>query len=407
MTQPLFISYYTSGSYYEDEAAELSESLRALGLRQEVVGIPDQGTWQRNTQAKAAFIASRQAAHPADRLVYVDADAIVIHRPELFWQIEADFAAHWWCEDCLQSGTLMFSPTPAARKLVARWVDICRRYPEVLPDGRPAWDQRCLQLAVREEQPLGLRAEKLPGGYCWCVGLTQEHRPHLRPTILHKWGGDERKQKGRWTFTMMPLETQRQGALAYIAQQDGLNQETLCGPGSRMAATEEVREWLPRIVESRKLRTILDVGCGDCRWIGRVRWPDGTEYQGFDISERAIQEAGCDYPKLKRVIRVANAFVERIPKVDLILCRDLLVHLTLGRAQELLGRFRGQAKWLAANTFPDIATNKELAESMPGWGWRPLNLALPPFSLVEAESVREVVAGESWHRRMALYAMAT
>lgn len=197
VNDPLFIGYYTAGTPYESEAASLRASLDGLGLPHDIVGIRDRGTWNRNTHAKAEVIAGFIARYPGRRLAYIDVDAYVISRPDLFWTIDSDFAAHLWDSNELLSGTMFFRANQRTAELVSRWRVVCEKYLDTLPDGRPAWDQRCLLVALHEMRGR-IAFMDLPHSYCWMIGLSQRERPRERPVILHKEGLATWKRKPTW-----------------------------------------------------------------------------------------------------------------------------------------------------------------------------------------------------------------
>ena len=69
---------------------------------------------------------------------------------------------------------------------------------------------------------------------------------------------------------------------------------------------------------------------------------------------------------------------DRLPRTDLILCRDGLVHLTNHDILRALANFRRSgATWLLANTFVDREENPDIATG----DWRPINLERSPFDL--------------------------
>ena len=80
-----------------------------------------------------------------------------------------------------------------------------------------------------------------------------------------------------------------------------------------------------------------------------------------------------DFPFL-----VADITKDNLPKVDLVLCRDALVHLSNQHTSAALANFKKSgSRYLLATTFTETAEN---ADIVTGW-WRPLNLMLPPFDL--------------------------
>jgi hypothetical protein len=69
---------------------------------------------------------------------------------------------------------------------------------------------------------------------------------------------------------------------------------------------------------------------------------------------------------------------DTLPAVDLIFCRDCLVHLPLFDIHAALHNFRQSgATWLLTTTFTRRSHNPDI---LPG-SWRPINLQAPPFNL--------------------------
>jgi hypothetical protein len=66
-----------------------------------------------------------------------------------------------------------------------------------------------------------------------------------------------------------------------------------------------------------------------------------------------------------------------LPRSDVILCRDCLVHLSYDDVHRTLGNFKCSATtYLLTTTFTSLAANSDIVTGQ----WRPLNLQLPPFS---------------------------
>lgn len=186
---PTFIAYYTKKTPYEKEAAVLEESLKALNLPYYFYAIKDLGSWQANTQVKAEIIRRALESGKWNHICYVDVDAIVIHRPVFLLRLRhlpIDIAAYVCPSGCWKSGTVYFAVNDRTKRLVSRWIEINKKYPIDLPDGRPAWDQRTLQMAWEETRETGF--EPLPPEYVYVVGYSQEAHPEVNPIILHTRG---------------------------------------------------------------------------------------------------------------------------------------------------------------------------------------------------------------------------
>jgi hypothetical protein len=182
---PIFFAYYTPGPY-EQEAERLRLSMDALTLRLELIPMAGRGSWQKNTQMKAEVVRDMLQRHPGERLVYLDVDAFCVVRPQLFWTIDADVAAVMYGGHTLLSGTVYLHSNERTVRLVDRWLELNKRYPERLPNGAEAWDQRTLQMAIN--QMPDVKFYKLPQEYTWIVELSQREYPESRPIICHTRG---------------------------------------------------------------------------------------------------------------------------------------------------------------------------------------------------------------------------
>lgn len=155
---PIFVSYFTQGTGYEVEAAELAITLRQFDLPHDIHGEPNLGSWQSNVSYKATFIRDMMLLHDDRPIVWLDADARVRLPPILLNDLRCDMAFHRRDGVELLSGTLFISPTKEAWETVKLWKQEC--------DAHPAtWDQRCLD-AVVQSNPAMANFAPLPAEYC-------------------------------------------------------------------------------------------------------------------------------------------------------------------------------------------------------------------------------------------------
>jgi len=181
--RPIIVGYYTRNTPYEKEAIVLKESIEACGYEHDIVAVDSLGSWQQNTQMKGTIIHDALIKHNRP-ILYLDVDAIMIHPPLILDDLDCDIAAvHYHGTTELLSGTVYFQPT--AMPIVSRWIELNTTFPETLPDGRLAWDQRTLELAIKES---GCSFTELPQEYTWITGMTQVRCPELNPVILHTRG---------------------------------------------------------------------------------------------------------------------------------------------------------------------------------------------------------------------------
>jgi SAM-dependent methyltransferase len=149
--------------------------------------------------------------------------------------------------------------------------------------------------------------------------------------------------------------------------------ESRSGTGSSMAQTRVVREALPRLLSTLGCRSMLDAPCGDFNWLSRV--PLDVHYIGCDVVERVIAENNARYASSRVKFVHADITSSALPRVDLILCRDGLVHFSYADIYLALRRFLDSgARYLLTTTFPG-RDNRDIHTG----DWRPIDFERVPF----------------------------
>jgi SAM-dependent methyltransferase len=155
--------------------------------------------------------------------------------------------------------------------------------------------------------------------------------------------------------------------------------ESRSGRGSRMDRTVVLRAQLPGLIEQLQVKSILDAPCGDFNWMRDVQL-NVDKYIGADIVEELILKNQNIYAGRNREFIVMDILKDRIPRSDLILCRDCLVHFSFHAIERALQNFRESGSvFLLATTFPELRANRDICTG----DWRPINLQLPPFNFPE------------------------
>ncbi len=150
--------------------------------------------------------------------------------------------------------------------------------------------------------------------------------------------------------------------------------ESRSGIGSDLGPTALLRSELPRIVEQHGFRTMLDIPCGDFVWMQHVALD--LDYVGADLVPSIIERSRQLFGNERRRFLVLDMVRDDLPAVDLVFCRDGLVHLSNEDALRALANVkRSGSRYLMATTFVNSRENKEIWTGE----WRPLNLSLPPF----------------------------
>ena len=124
--RPIFASYYTKGTGYEDQIKQLKATLRRFNLDNDIRGVDDMGDWYKNTYYKSQFVVETMKRHPDRAIVFVDADAKIRRSPVLFNDYEYDFAFHLYNKKELLGGTLYFKNNKGGRYMADKWLEIDR-----------------------------------------------------------------------------------------------------------------------------------------------------------------------------------------------------------------------------------------------------------------------------------------
>ncbi len=146
----------------------------------------------------------------------------------------------------------------------------------------------------------------------------------------------------------------------------GERPDTNCGAGSTLLRTESIRNVLPSLVEKYGPR-VNDAGCGDGRWITKVGIKD---YAGYDIVR---------YDEWGENQQVLDITLDKMRDCDLIICRDVLIHLPSNLIKDALKLFGQAGKYLLAPSYFDNQNNNCVIEKTD----HRVDLSVGPFNLGE------------------------
>jgi hypothetical protein len=159
--------------------------------------------------------------------------------------------------------------------------------------------------------------------------------------------------------------------------------ESLSGPGSSLTETAAVRRLLPDLCRRLGVRTLLDLPCGDFHWMATLDL-GSIAYIGADFLPELIHANTRRYAMPNREFRVLDLITSPLPPVDLLLCRDCLVHLSFADIAAAIANVRtARPTYLLTTTFPQQQSNDDIRSG----DWRPLNLQAAPFYWPEPQEV--------------------
>jgi SAM-dependent methyltransferase len=168
------------------------------------------------------------------------------------------------------------------------------------------------------------------------------------------------------------------------------------GSGSSPGNTRAYRAYLQSYLKDRRIRSVLDIGCGDWQFSRLIDWT-GIDYAGVDVVPELVTANTLRFGGPSVMFAVADALgLGRLPAADLIVCKDLLQHWPDAAVRELGRRLAGRRALLTY----DLAAPGGHADTGAG-GYRPLDLTAAPFRWPALERLRyESVSHEGRVRRV-------
>jgi hypothetical protein len=181
--------------------------------------------------------------------------------------------------------------------------------------------------------------------------------------------------------------------------------DSVSGAAATLEETASLRDALPRLVEERSIGSVLDIPCGDFHWMQHVALD--VDYTGADIVGDIVVENQKRHGGNRRRFVVLDATRDALPRVDLILCRDLLIHLSTKDCWAALANFAASgSRFLLTSHFENRSSNPEIVSG----DFRPVNLCRPPFNFpqpLEIINERSALDGDAFSdRSMALWRLA-
>jgi hypothetical protein len=181
-----------------------------------------------------------------------------------------------------------------------------------------------------------------------------------------------------WNFFIRP-RWRRLGIGGVFAEHYRTNawesNESVSGAGSTLDQTVAIRAALPNLVRDCDIQTILDLPCGDFNWMKTLDLP--VRYIGGDVVKEIVSNNRARFTTHERSFIMCDLTRDPLPKVDLVLCRDCLVHLSFDDIYKSLANLRRSGSmWLLTTTHVGGGPNLDIVSGE----WRPLNLRTRPFS---------------------------
>lgn len=157
------------------------------------------------------------------------------------------------------------------------------------------------------------------------------------------------------------------------------------GPGSLPEKTIEYRNMLESFMKEHKIKTVLDIGCGDWQFSKLIDWGD-VKYTGIDCVKDMIDKNKELYKQDGREFILMNVIKEpdklREYKVDLIIMKDVLQHWPVNEIYKIIGIVRKCTKYILIT---NCCNQGDEGDDINFGGFRPLSHKKKPLKLLDVK----------------------
>jgi hypothetical protein len=153
------------------------------------------------------------------------------------------------------------------------------------------------------------------------------------------------------------------------------------GPGSHRAACEPLISFLNNFIVDNSIKSIVDIGCGDWQFMSTISL-SGIEYNGYDVVASVIQRDMEKYGGGNIKFAVTPSPLSQIPPADLLIIKDVLIHLPNESIFDIVRIFHKFKYVLLVNNTANSSNeyNTDIAEG----DFRPIDIGASPFNISSA-----------------------
>jgi len=156
---------------------------------------------------------------------------------------------------------------------------------------------------------------------------------------------------------------------------NGFDPNYKSGLGASYEQAKYIIKEIPKMIKLYDIKTVFDCPCGDFNWMKYI-YRKFDKYIGADIVKELVLDNIRHYPGIKFVH--FDILHNKIPKCDLILCRDLFVHFKFAESVQAFRNIkRSGCKFLLMTTFTGRGVNEERDNT---GDWRTVNFQIEPYN---------------------------
>lgn len=151
------------------------------------------------------------------------------------------------------------------------------------------------------------------------------------------------------------------------------------GSGSQIENARIYVSFLQDFLDQNGIHSVVDMGCGDWQFSQHIDWGN-IQYFGYDVVKSIIDRNQQLYQTPTIQFFQANGVSDDLPEADLIVCKDVLQHLSNADIQVFLGQLYKYKHCLITNDVdPKTLTSKN--RDIVCGETHTVDLTKPPFNL--------------------------
>jgi len=149
--------------------------------------------------------------------------------------------------------------------------------------------------------------------------------------------------------------------------------ETKCGGGSTIENNRTTIAFMNKLIRKYDIQSIADLGCGDFNWMKQVEL-NNVYYVGYDWVWHT-DTLEYEFDEHRHIeFRVGNIATMDIIPADLVVCKDVMIHMDNDQAMEVLSNIRKSgARYMLLTSF-NIPDNERVVDN-----FAKINMELQPF----------------------------
>ena len=164
------------------------------------------------------------------------------------------------------------------------------------------------------------------------------------------------------------------------------------GSGSNLDQSEYLKKELKIFFKEKKVKKILDIGCGDFKWMSSLLDEiDFDFYRGIDIVDFLISENIKNYQNSKikfTKMDIVKDDMNFLEEYDFVLIRHVFIHLKNSNIKKVLDKIKKiNFNYLCITSDPKVRINKDLKTE---GRYRDINMMISPFFLENCKKIIKV-----------------